>query len=137
MVENMSFKINTNRGLLPQSIISKNIQLAHQTLNNNVLYAVQDILDLRYITNPFGTRSESKKFLSKHLELLSLALSTSNTKQLLIELQNSFKGRDLASSRLTKVNKTFIIYTTHSYNCCKSISQGLVAPLLKIADMYS
>ena len=93
---------------LPLFIISKNIQLVHQTLNNNVPEAVQDILDLRYTTNPFGTRSESNKLLSKPLVRTTKFGIKSIKYQAVVNwnaLQNNFKGIDLASSRLTKVNK--------------------------------
>ena len=93
---------------MPQFIVTKNIQLVHQSLNNNVPEAVQYILDLYFITNPFCTRSQSNKLLSKPLVKTTKFGIKSVKYQAVIEwneLQNNFKGVDLSSSRLTKVNK--------------------------------
>ena len=75
-------------------VFTKNIQLVYQSLNNKTPKAVQDVLNLRFVSNPFTTRGATTKLLSRPMIKTTKYGIKSIKYQVVInwnELQNKFK----------------------------------------------
>lgn len=89
-------------------LLTKNILLAHQSLNNIAPKAVRDTLNLRFTSNPFNTRGVSNKLLARPFIRTTKFGIKSIKYQLVInwnEIQNKFKDIDLTSSVPSKIIK--------------------------------
>ena len=96
-------------------IFLSNIKLAHETLNNIAPAAVKDILNLRYVSSSYPTRGALCKLLSRPLVKTTKFGIKSIRYQTVLNwnnLQNEFKGMDLTSAELSKINKLATDFVT-------------------------
>ena len=93
---------------LSHLLFSNNIKLAHQTLNQITPVAIRNILNLRYISNPYTTRNARIKLLSRPFIRTRKFGFKSIRYQVILDwnsLQEKNKYIDLAGTRLSIVNQ--------------------------------